>query len=53
MTLIATCPCCDEEVELDDDIELSEVVSCKNCEHELEVASLEPLLLVEWDEEEK
>jgi lysine biosynthesis protein LysW len=53
MTLIANCPCCDEEVDINDDIEVSEVVTCANCEHELEVASLDPLLLIEWEEEEK
>ena len=53
MSLIATCPCCDEELELDDDIEQNEVVTCKNCENELEVVSLEPLMLAEWEEEEK
>ena len=53
MTLITKCPACDEDVDVDDDIELSEVVTCQNCEHALEVVSLEPLLLAEWDEEEK
>lgn len=53
MTIIATCPVCDEDVDLDDDIELSEVVVCASCEHEIEVVSLEPLTLVEWEEEEK
>lgn len=53
MTLIATCPCCDEDVELDDDIDLAEIVLCDKCEHELEVVSTEPLLLSEWEEEEK
>jgi lysine biosynthesis protein LysW len=53
MTIIATCPCCDEDVELADDIELSEVVTCENCEHELEVVSIDPPSLAEFDEEEK
>jgi lysine biosynthesis protein LysW len=53
VTLIATCPVCDEDVELDDDIELSEVLVCASCERELEVVSIEPLTLVEWEEEEK
>ncbi|MCB0880329.1 MAG: lysine biosynthesis protein LysW [Thermoleophilia bacterium] len=53
MTLIATCPVCDEDIELDDDIELSEVVVCQSCEREVEVVSLDPLTLVEWEEEEK
>jgi lysine biosynthesis protein LysW len=51
--IIATCPVCDEDVELADDIELSEVVVCQSCERELEVVSLDPLTLVEWEEEEK
>lgn len=53
MTLIATCPCCDEDVELDDDVDLSEIIVCAECENELEVVSTDPLLLSEWEEEEK
>ena len=53
MTIIATCPVCDEDIDLADDIELSEVVVCGSCEREVEVVSLEPLTLVEWEEEEK
>lgn len=53
MTLIAPCPFCDEEVEVDDDVELAEVIVCANCEHELEVVSIDPLALGEWEEEEK
>jgi lysine biosynthesis protein LysW len=51
--LIAICPACDEDVELDDDVELSEVIVCASCERELEVVSVDPLTLVEWEEEEK
>lgn len=53
MTIIATCPVCDEDVEVDEDIELSEVLTCASCERELEVQLLDPLTLVEWEEEEK
>ena len=53
MTLIVTCPVCDEDIELDDDIELSEVVVCASCERELEVISTDPIALAEWEEEEK
>lgn len=53
MTLIATCPLCDEEVDLDDDVEISEVIVCSHCDNELEVVSLEPVQLIEYDEEEK
>lgn len=53
MTLIATCPVCDEDIEVSDDIELSEVLTCPSCEHDVEVQLLEPLTLVEWEEEEK
>jgi lysine biosynthesis protein LysW len=53
MTIIATCPVCDEDIDLADDIELSEVVVCPSCEREVEVVLLEPLTLVEWEEEEK
>lgn len=53
MTLIATCPVCDEDFDLDDDVELSEVVACASCERELEIVMLDPLTLAEWEEEEK
>ena len=53
MTIIATCPVCDEDIDLDDDVELSEVVVCPSCEREVEVVALDPLTLVEWEEEEK
>jgi lysine biosynthesis protein LysW len=53
VTLIATCPVCDEDIELDEDLELSEVVLCSSCERELEIVSLDPLTLIEWEEEEK
>lgn len=53
MTLIATCPVCDEDIELDDDIEMSEVVVCGSCEHEVEVVAIDPLTLVEFEEDEK
>ncbi len=50
---IVTCPVCDEDVEVDADVELSEIVVCKSCDSELEVVSLEPLTLAEWEEDEK
>lgn len=53
MTLIATCPYCDEDVDLDDDVELSEVIACPSCDRELEVIALDPPALGEWEEEEK
>lgn len=52
-TLVANCPYCFEEVEFDDDVELSEVVVCKHCDRECEVVSLDPPALQEWEEEEK
>ncbi len=53
VSMVATCPCCDEDVDVDVDVELSEVIVCNNCDNELEVVSLEPLGLSEWEEEEK
>jgi len=53
MTIIATCPVCDEDVELDDDVEMSEVVVCASCERDIEIVALDPLTLVEFEEEEK
>lgn len=47
------CPWCDQEFDADDDIELSEVILCTNCEREVEVTSLVPLVFTEWEEEEK
>jgi lysine biosynthesis protein LysW len=44
---------CDEDFDIDEDVELGEVVVCPHCEAELEVVSLAPLTLIEWEEEEK
>jgi lysine biosynthesis protein LysW len=53
MTIIVTCPVCDEDIDVDDDVELSEVIVCSSCESEVEVASLDPITLREWEEDEK
>lgn len=53
MTLTAMCPHCDQDVEFDDATELGETLVCENCEMVLEVVSLEPPTLNEFDEEEK
>ena len=53
MMISTTCPACDQEVELDDDLDLSEVILCPSCERELEVESIDPLVLAEFEEEEK
>lgn len=52
-TLIATCPLCDEDLDLDDDLEVGEVVTCTHCDNELEIVSTEPIQLIEFEEEEK
>ena len=53
MSAIAMCPHCDQDVELDDAAELGETIVCENCETVLEIVSLEPPTLNEFDEEEK
>lgn len=47
------CPVCQQDVDVDDDVELSEVLICESCDSELEVVSIEPLTLAEFEEEEK
>jgi alpha-aminoadipate/glutamate carrier protein LysW len=53
VTIIVSCPMCDEDIDLDDDVELSEVVVCSHCENELEIISTDPVTLAEFEEEEK
>lgn len=47
------CPLCQEPVEVDEDVELSEVIICAACDGELEVVSVDPIALAEFEEEEK
>lgn len=54
MTLTAVlCPVCDEPMEVNEDLELSEVVVCDSCDAELEVEATDPIVLREFEEEEK
>jgi len=50
--MIATCPECGAEIELNDVME-GEIVDCPECGIELEVVSLEPLVLQLAPEEEE
>jgi alpha-aminoadipate carrier protein LysW len=38
----ATCPECEAEVALNDNVEVSEIVVCPDCGVDLEVVSIEP-----------
>ena len=40
------CPECDAQVTMAEPVRLSEVVECPDCHSELEVATVEPVLLV-------
>ena len=51
--MTAQCPVCEGEVELDDDVEESEIVECAECGAELEVVSLDPPKLEQAPEEEE
>jgi lysine biosynthesis protein LysW len=54
MTLTVTvCPVCDETLDLDENLELSEVVVCDHCDAELEVEAVDPFVLRAFEEEEK
>ncbi len=37
------CKDCDEPIEVKDEIQVGEVIECKNCGAEMEVVNLEPL----------
>lgn len=47
------CPACGFAVVLDDEVVLGEVIWCTACGAELEVVSLEPVVLALFEEEEK
>jgi alpha-aminoadipate carrier protein LysW len=49
-TLTASCPLCDAALTLAPDVGSGEIVPCDDCGAELEVASLDPLALVEAPE---
>lgn len=51
--MTVTCPGCDQTIDVDDDVEVAEVVVCESCDRELEVVSLDPVTLEEFEEEEK
>ena len=42
---MANCPECDGNIELTDDLEAGEIVVCPDCGMELEVMTVEPLVL--------
>ena len=39
------CPKCDADLELADDVEVGEIITCDECSAELEVKNLEPVEL--------
>jgi alpha-aminoadipate/glutamate carrier protein LysW len=44
--VIAACPECEHKLDLPDSTRLSEIVECPDCRSELEVASIDPVMLV-------
>jgi alpha-aminoadipate carrier protein LysW len=51
---MATCPECDEEVDVDEfDVEKGDLVSCQDCGSSLVVASVEPVELELADDEDE
>ena len=51
--LNGTCPVCDAVITLDEGVVVSEIVNCDECGSDLEVKSLEPLVLEEAPLEEE
>ncbi|MEM6674626.1 MAG: lysine biosynthesis protein LysW [Planctomycetota bacterium] len=49
-TTAVTCPVCGAHVDTPDDVLVGEVLACDDCGAELEVASVEPLVLAEAPE---
>lgn len=49
----ARCPECGYEVEIAPDIELGEIIVCDNCGADLIVATIKPVTLESFEEEEK
>jgi alpha-aminoadipate/glutamate carrier protein LysW len=52
-TIMATCPECAAEIEMDDDLVKGEIVECPECGVELEVVSIDPVELALAPEEEE
>lgn len=50
---MADCPECEAELELGDDVEKSEIVTCSDCGADLEVVSMDPMKLDLAPEEEE
>jgi lysine biosynthesis protein LysW len=51
---LATCPECEAEIHVDEDVDKGETMFCEECETKLEVVGLDPIELdVVYDEEEE
>ncbi|WP_083958798.1 lysine biosynthesis protein LysW [Herbidospora mongoliensis] len=46
MTIVRTCPECEDEVQVRESARLNEIVECAGCRSELEIVALSPLVLV-------
>ena len=53
MSKNANCPVCDANIELEENVELNELISCPDCGSELEVVKLDPPELEEAPQEEE
>ena len=53
MSSIATCPECGADISLAEDTVKGEIIQCPDCDVELEVMSLDPLVLEMAPEEEE
>lgn len=42
---LATCPECEAEIHVDEDVDKGELVNCEECEAKLEVVGLDPIEL--------
>lgn len=43
------CPLCQSDIIIDDEVYTGDLVDCANCSQELEVKSLNPLQIIEMD----
>jgi alpha-aminoadipate/glutamate carrier protein LysW len=40
---LATCPECEAEIHVDEDVDKGEIINCEECEARLEVVGLDPI----------
>lgn len=51
--MTATCPCCNDEIEVSDDAEEQDEVTCSGCAADLYVSQTNPIVLSDSDEDDE